>query len=88
VRPNLRLRKLIRADARRWAQHDLQIAEEWFALEEEAAQLSIREDPQRRPRRVSFRVPSPRQNQKTTVNGGKRRKNFSPGKPQNPKQLN
>lgn len=36
--PNYRLRKLIRAHARRWAQHDLQIAEEWFALEEEAAQ--------------------------------------------------
>jgi hypothetical protein len=33
-----RLRTLIGTDARRWAQEDLQIAEEWFPLEEEAAQ--------------------------------------------------
>jgi hypothetical protein len=39
-----RLRDLLRREARRWAREDLQIAEEWFELEEEAAQLLARSE--------------------------------------------
>lgn len=38
-RTSCRVRDLLRRDARRWAREDVQLAEEWFALEEEAAQL-------------------------------------------------